>query len=749
MAQWQTSEHLELMDDEDDDADMREALALSIRTYQAEHPDQSQAQQLPSGSADAGTEDDDDLRKALALSMHTYKAEQQHDLEHQQQREPGRQLNKRSNVSAAAGPATADGSAAAAGTAVAGEDAAPAKKPRRSNLPGQEPDATAAVDGSAHLCQAHPSNKGVVQHSAAAGDASAGSASQPNSAAALLLATSGLLALGQTPLAAALQQNNIQQHWQQHSLQQRQQQLPAAGGLPARCMPSPACGNLQQAAAAGDQAGLRRSAAVPDLGQLAGNAATPAGDATAAADENLGAYHFAAWDDVADDDLASQGSGGSGVAGMNVHYSALQLNEQPRRQQRHRQGLPRSGRGSVASEVGARRLYQQREPVWYTDPLFHTCFPGTVIGADVAEQGGGSTAGGAGSGIGSRYIVDLQFAAVRYVEAAAAQLLPRLCVGSWVWCKPSMAHMSQLGAATRARVQQQQHQQQQQQQQQQGDHDPWFRAEWVRGQVVGAQLHASVPVCEVRLAEGDSSWFPNIHLEQVREVGESSSAAEKRGLVQQAAAAALAADVPGTWAGNVPAAAAVAADLQQAQQQQQQQQQQAQLSEPQHQQAEQNAGIQQQQQQQQQQHADVLLVHSSGSGHGLHAAGSTGSVDGTAHGSCGAAAALDVAGAGADAAAKDTDATADAAAAASGRGAAVVAGQQAGSLRAAAVDGACGSAAGEQVADSTDLLLLLPPLPEGAGDSSEEAVQHDLGKAAPVGLQLPAAAVAVGQATAL
>lgn len=48
MAQWQTSEHLELMDDEDDDADMREALALSIRTYQAEHPDQSQAQQLPS-----------------------------------------------------------------------------------------------------------------------------------------------------------------------------------------------------------------------------------------------------------------------------------------------------------------------------------------------------------------------------------------------------------------------------------------------------------------------------------------------------------------------------------------------------------------------------------------------------------------------------------------------------------------------------------------------------------------------------
>jgi hypothetical protein len=48
MAQWQTSDNMGLMDDEDDDADLREALALSMRTYQAEHPGQHHGQQLPS-----------------------------------------------------------------------------------------------------------------------------------------------------------------------------------------------------------------------------------------------------------------------------------------------------------------------------------------------------------------------------------------------------------------------------------------------------------------------------------------------------------------------------------------------------------------------------------------------------------------------------------------------------------------------------------------------------------------------------
>jgi hypothetical protein len=49
MAQWQ-SDLLGLMEDEDDEADLREAMALSMRTYQAEHSGQEEGpgQQLAS-----------------------------------------------------------------------------------------------------------------------------------------------------------------------------------------------------------------------------------------------------------------------------------------------------------------------------------------------------------------------------------------------------------------------------------------------------------------------------------------------------------------------------------------------------------------------------------------------------------------------------------------------------------------------------------------------------------------------------
>jgi hypothetical protein len=710
----------------------------------------------PAGSSpDADTEDDDDddvddeLQRALALSMHTYEAEQQHGMcPAQQQHDPGRQLNKRSNSPAAAGPPSSDGIAAAAGTALA----APAKKPRSSNSPWQQPAATA--DGSV---QPHHSNSSIVPQGASAADANAGFARPQNSAAALLLASSGLLALGQAPHTLqllALQQHNMQQ--QQHDVQQ--QQRPAAGGLLAHCMPSPACGNPQQpaAAAVGAQRGLGRSGSVQDLGQLAGNATA------AAVDDDL--YDLGDWDEEGDDDAASRGSGGSGVAGMYAHYSAMQLNEQSRRQQQqhqqqqqqpnqqqhqhqHQLGLPRSGRGSEISDVGARRLYQLREPVWYVDPLFQTCFLGCIFGADAAlQEGSGSNAVGGGGGVISRYIVDLQCAAVRYVEATAAQLLPRLCIGDWVWCKPSMADVNQLGAASKLRLQRQQQQQQQQQQQdqqqqeQQQQRDPWISAEWVLGQVVNTQVHGCVPVCEVRLADGDSCWFPNIHLEQVREVGESSSAAEARGIAQLAA--------PTAVADEAAAEAPAAADLQQ------QQQQQGQLSEPHQQQPDQTAGLQQQQQCT----GEMPLVPSSGSGPGLHGAGSTGSMQGAAQGSCGAAASPDAATAGADstadAAAMDMDA---APAAAAGPAAADVAVIQAGSLRSAAATAASSVqhvAADEEVADSSDLLLLPPwPPAQGAGDSSgheQAAAQAEAGRVhGPVGQQLPAAAVAVAEVQGL
>jgi hypothetical protein len=698
---------------------------------------------------DAGTDDGDDLQQALALSMRTYEAEQQNGMcpaqHRQQQHEPGRQLNKRSNSPAAADPASGGGNAAAAGMALAGAQAAPAKKPRSSNSPWQQP--AGISDDIVQPHQLHPSSVGFAHQGVSAADANAGFCRPPNPAAALLLASSGLLALGQAPHALellALQQHNLQQQ-QQYSMQQ--QQRPAAVGLLAHCMPSPACGNAQQpaAAAVGPHPGLRRSGPVQDLGQLARNTTATA----AAADDDLDLYDLGDWDDEVDDDGdASGGSGGSGVAGMYAHYSAMQLSEQPRRQQQQQQlpqGLPRSERGSASSEVGARRLYQLREPVWYIDPLFHTCFRGCVFGADAGEQAGGGNGAGAGAGsLVRRYIVDLQCAAVRYVEATAAQLLPRLCVGDWVWCKPAAAQHDQLGAATRLRMQRQQ-QQQPQQQQQQRQQDPWFSAAWVLGQVVNTQVHNGVPVCEVRLADGDgdSCWFPNIHLEQVREVGESSVAAEARGIAHLVAATAVA---------HEPAAeATAAADLQQ-------QQQQGQLPEPEQQQSEQAAGPQQQELQLQQQcTAEMLLVPSSGSGHGLHGAGSTGSVQGAAQGSCRAAGSPNAANAGAgnhaDAAAMDMDAPGAAVAGIAAADAAVI---QADSLRTATLKAACSVqhvAADEEVADSTDLLLLLPPAAEGAADSveAEAAAQGGLGKAGhgPVGQQLPAAAVAVAEAAGL
>jgi hypothetical protein len=753
---------------------------------------------LPAGSSpDATTDDDDDeyLRQALALSMRTYAAEQQQQgsgqQQEQQQQEPARLLNKRSNSPAAAGPASADGSVAGAGTAVAGEDAAPAKKQRSSSLQWQPPGVNVTAAGAAQPGHANLSNLGSGQHGTAATAANAGVASQTNNAAALLLATSGLLALAHISPAAqllALQQHSMQQQQQQPLLQQ-QQQLPAARGLLARLKPSPACGNLQQAEAAGVQAGMGRSGSVQDLGQLAGNTAPLAENTApaAAADDDVDLYDLGDWVDdgdaeLAGDDVASHGSGGgSGVAGMYAHYSAMQLNEQPQQQQQQQQqrqrpqqqqqqqqhlGLPRSGRGSASNEVGARRLYQQREPVWYVDPLFHTCLRGSVFGAEAGEQDSSS------SGIGSnsrRYIVDLQCAAVRYVEATAAQLLPRLCVGDWVWCKPSMALSSQLGAATRLRMQQQRQQQrQQQQQQQQVGYDPWFGAEWVLGQVAGIELHGSVPVCAVRQPDGDICWFPNIHLEPVQEMGESSMAAETRGIVQQAAAAAELADVPApaaTYAPSVTCSAAI---------QQQQQRQQGQMPEPQQQQAEPMAGIlqqqqqqqqplqqQSQQQQQQQRAAEVPLLPSSGSGHCLQDAGSTGSVQCTGQASCGPAASPGAGGAGnaiAGAAVlmetEAADAALDVSAVVQGPGAVNPAAmQQDASMREAAVKEPCNAAAvDEEVADSSDLLLLLLPPAEGAGDSSE-AAQGLQGKAGTVGQQpamQPAVAdVAVGDAAPL
>jgi hypothetical protein len=362
---------------------------------------------------------------------------------------------------------------------------------------------------------------------------------------------------------------------------------------------------------------------------------------------------------------------------------------------------------------------------------------GCIFGADAAVQdGSGSDAvGGSGRRI-SRYIVDLQYAAVRYVEATAAQLLPRLCIGDRVWCKPSMAHPNQLSASSKLRMQQQQQQQQlqqlqdqsqqQQQQQQPQQRDPWFSAEWVLGQVVNTQLHASVPVCEVQMADGDSCWFPNIHLEPVREVGESSSAAEAWGIAQLMAATAV--------TGEPAAEATAAADLQQ--------QQQGQLAGPQQRQPERTAGPQQQ---------EMPLVLSSGSGHGLHAAGSTGTMHGAAQGSCGAAASPDVAIAGggstADAAAIDMDVPAAAAAPT-----AVIQAGDVGSGAVTAAPNAQHVAADEEVADSTDLLMLLPPPAESEGDNSgpEQAAEGEVGKArGPTRQQLPAAAVAVDEALGL
>jgi hypothetical protein len=48
MAQWQATDEMRLMDEEDDEADLQEALALSMRTYQAEQSGQGQALLLPS-----------------------------------------------------------------------------------------------------------------------------------------------------------------------------------------------------------------------------------------------------------------------------------------------------------------------------------------------------------------------------------------------------------------------------------------------------------------------------------------------------------------------------------------------------------------------------------------------------------------------------------------------------------------------------------------------------------------------------
>jgi hypothetical protein len=51
MAQWD-SDLLGLMEDEDEDTELQKVLALSMRTYQAEHPGQGEGQgeQLPSES---------------------------------------------------------------------------------------------------------------------------------------------------------------------------------------------------------------------------------------------------------------------------------------------------------------------------------------------------------------------------------------------------------------------------------------------------------------------------------------------------------------------------------------------------------------------------------------------------------------------------------------------------------------------------------------------------------------------------
>jgi hypothetical protein len=560
------------------------------------------------------------------------------------------------------------------------------------------------------------------------------------------------------------QQNMHQQNLHQQQQQPHHQQAPAAGGLLACCVPSSACVDPQQVPAARKQGNLGRSSAVQDLRQLAGNPAALAGNtaappaAAAADDDDVDLYDLGDWEDdeLVGDEIASRGSGGSGLAGMDAHYSAMQLNEQPHQQQQQqqrpqqqrpqqqqqqqwqRQGLPRSGRGSASSEVGARRLYQQREPVWYVDPLFHTCFRGSVFGADTAEQG---TSSSTISSSPSRYIVDLQCAAVRYVEATAAQLLPRLCVGDWVWCKPSMAHFSQLGAATRLRMQQRQQQHQQLRQQQAG-HDPWFSAEWVLGQVLTTELHGCVPVCEVRLPDGDTCWFPNIHLEQVKEVGESSAAAETRRLLQQLATAAL--EV------RPIAPAANTAGVEQQQQQQQSPMLQQQQAEP-------TTGMQLQQQQQQCA-AEVQQPLSNGSRHCQPEAGSTGSVQCPGQASCGAAVAAAAPGSGdaattaavADAVGMETDVLA--AAGVAGTGGVSVSAQKPDSLMCEAAPVQQGSAAAvpavaeeEEVADSADLLLLLPPA-EGAGDSSEAlqgaAAAAAEGKAAAVQGQLPAADVA-------
>lgn len=180
--------------------------------------------------------------------------------------------------------------------------------------------------------------------------------------------------------------------------------------------------------------------------------------------------------------------------------------------------------------IGRHLLYQLHDPVHWLDPVSRVAFTGQILSIE-GQQGSGYLA--------RRYIVDVD-APVRYVEADCEQLLPRVIVGDYVWCKPSVAVPAAWSERTACSLEQLKLVQQILERRDCcGAQDvEWLVSPWVQGCVVQSSVQLdrvgqAVPVVEVSLPCGGRCWFPVSALQLVKESGESSGMAAQPGQRQQ------------------------------------------------------------------------------------------------------------------------------------------------------------------------------------------------------------------------
>lgn len=162
------------------------------------------------------------------------------------------------------------------------------------------------------------------------------------------------------------------------------------------------------------------------------------------------------------------------------------------------------------------RLFYEGQAIYWQQFKNGASYAGRVM----TVEGGGSSE--------AQYMAEIHQhpQGLRYVEAVAAQLHPQLRIGDMVWCKPAAvkkACWSGYGPLYR---------QLHPSNQLWANPQPCQDAPWRMGVVKQAQLFDyRNPIAELRIVGTggmDTCWFRTAQLELIREIGESSAAAERR-----------------------------------------------------------------------------------------------------------------------------------------------------------------------------------------------------------------------------